>query len=273
MADRVRIDIADLADGEQRIYEVAGQRIAVFRVDGQFHAIDNTCPHRGASLGAGKRDGLSVRCPLHGWTFDLESGACREPGAQGLRRYDAFRQGNDLYLDLSSAEEPAVADGIHRYLVRYGAMGWVGRFGSIERIECGYRDRVLVHTGRGLEAGEVLAGPDASAVTGKPAGELLRRLTDEERYDRLPRTYPHELLDACRLEAKNRGLPIEIIDGERLFDGESVVVYFLGVPDPGIEELAADMAALHGLRILFSPVVETEASGGCGSGQCGCGTG
>jgi nitrite reductase/ring-hydroxylating ferredoxin subunit len=53
----------------------AGKRcVALFHVDGQYYAIDDSCPHQGASLAGGKLDGHSVQCPAHGLRFDLVSG-------------------------------------------------------------------------------------------------------------------------------------------------------------------------------------------------------
>ncbi|MFN7140188.1 MAG: Rieske (2Fe-2S) protein [Limisphaerales bacterium] len=59
-----------------RTVEVKGRRFAVFHSGGEFFAIDDTCPHVGASLGDGFCEGGVAHCPLHGWTFDLKTGAC-----------------------------------------------------------------------------------------------------------------------------------------------------------------------------------------------------
>lgn len=53
-----------------------GREIALFNVDGEICALENQCPHRGASLGDGTVEGHTVFCPLHGWQFDLKTGAC-----------------------------------------------------------------------------------------------------------------------------------------------------------------------------------------------------
>ena len=54
----------------------AGERlkIAVFRVGDRVAAIDNRCPHAGASLGEGCFDGTIVKCPLHGFRVDVWRG-------------------------------------------------------------------------------------------------------------------------------------------------------------------------------------------------------
>ncbi|MEM7518953.1 MAG: Rieske 2Fe-2S domain-containing protein, partial [Planctomycetota bacterium] len=52
----------------------AGRRVALFLIDGEPHALDDECPHQGASLGDGVIAGGDVTCPWHGWHFDPCSG-------------------------------------------------------------------------------------------------------------------------------------------------------------------------------------------------------
>lgn len=73
----------DIPAGECRVVDARGRQVALFNVDGQFHALDNTCLHRGGPLGEGELDGSIVTCPWHGWTYDVTSGQCTfNPGAQ-----------------------------------------------------------------------------------------------------------------------------------------------------------------------------------------------
>ncbi len=71
------LNAAALPPGKGETVELAGRRIAVFNVGGQFFALDDECPHRGGPLGSGwvDADACQVTCPLHGWAFDLKSGA------------------------------------------------------------------------------------------------------------------------------------------------------------------------------------------------------
>lgn len=69
-------EVASLPPGKGRTVEVKGQKLALFNVGGTFYAIENACPHRAGPLGAGYVEGNEVYCPLHGWAFDLRSGAC-----------------------------------------------------------------------------------------------------------------------------------------------------------------------------------------------------
>jgi nitrite reductase/ring-hydroxylating ferredoxin subunit len=69
--------------------EVDGRAVAVFRVaGGALHAIDDTCPHRGGPLHEGFVEGFRVFCPLHGWQFDVRSGACLNAPGNDRARYE-----------------------------------------------------------------------------------------------------------------------------------------------------------------------------------------
>lgn len=79
----VRVPGAEsLGEGEGRRFVLDdGFEVAIFRKDGQYAALDDTCPHQGASLGEGTLHEGRVICPWHGWMFDVTTGACfRVPG-------------------------------------------------------------------------------------------------------------------------------------------------------------------------------------------------
>lgn len=56
--------------------------IAVFNVDGELYAIDDTCTHQDASLADGWLEGCTVECPLHASCFDLRTGQVSGPPAK-----------------------------------------------------------------------------------------------------------------------------------------------------------------------------------------------
>src|SRR5258707_14045177 len=65
---------ADVPPGTIREFQVEGKSVAVANVDGQFHAINNICLHRGGPLGDGPLEGAVVTCPWHGWQYDGRPG-------------------------------------------------------------------------------------------------------------------------------------------------------------------------------------------------------
>ena len=64
----------EIPEGRGTLREVAGERLALFRVDGTVYCIDDTCSHAMASLSAGEVNGRTVTCPLHGGQFDIPTG-------------------------------------------------------------------------------------------------------------------------------------------------------------------------------------------------------
>ena len=90
MVRHVVATVDDIAPGQRKLVHVQGRDIGIFNVGGEFFAIANRCPHEGASLCKGRvvglvessepgsyqfsRPGEMVRCPWHGWEFDLRTG-------------------------------------------------------------------------------------------------------------------------------------------------------------------------------------------------------
>ena len=62
-----RCATVDLADGNE---------LALYNVDGEFYATENSCPHRGAPLAQGLLCGHLIECDWHGWQFDVRNGRC-----------------------------------------------------------------------------------------------------------------------------------------------------------------------------------------------------
>ena len=98
-----------------RVVEVNGRPVGVISVGEEFFAISDRCPHMGASMCAGSVSGTFVaaapqelvygmddrviRCPWHGWEFDLESGrSLLEPDRVGLKTYRVTREGDEVVL-------------------------------------------------------------------------------------------------------------------------------------------------------------------------------
>ncbi|CAI8803792.1 Nitrite reductase/ring-hydroxylating ferredoxin subunit [Pseudomonas sp. IT-196MI5] len=60
--------------GGRALFEFEDKSLALFNVDGQLFAIDDSCPHQGSSLCAGRLEGRVIQCLAHGLRFDLRSG-------------------------------------------------------------------------------------------------------------------------------------------------------------------------------------------------------
>ena len=122
MTRHVVATVEQIPPGERMLVKVQGREIGIFNIGGEFFAIGNRCPHNGASLCKGRivglveaaepgsyqfsRRGEFVRCPWHGWEFDLRTGKSRcEPDRTKVRSYEAkVELGGTLADDTLRAE-------------------------------------------------------------------------------------------------------------------------------------------------------------------------
>jgi nitrite reductase (NADH) small subunit len=74
-------NVNDIPSGHGAVVEVGGKQIALFNIQGIFHAIDNTCTHRGGPLGEGNLRGTTITCPWHGSQFNVTNGQVLGPPA------------------------------------------------------------------------------------------------------------------------------------------------------------------------------------------------
>lgn len=84
------IDVAaadEIAPGRGRTVAAGDLRIAVFNDGGEYCAIDDACPHQGASLGEGLLHDGRVICPWHSWVFDVRSGECPRDSHEPVRTF------------------------------------------------------------------------------------------------------------------------------------------------------------------------------------------
>jgi nitrite reductase/ring-hydroxylating ferredoxin subunit len=90
MVRHVIAPVDELPPGTRKFLTIDERPIAVFNVKGEFFGLLNRCPHQGGSLCAGavtglvlsdepgkyryERKGEIIRCPWHGWEFDIRTG-------------------------------------------------------------------------------------------------------------------------------------------------------------------------------------------------------
>src|SRR5262245_49708389 len=67
--------VGELPEGQAKAVVVGDKVIALFNDQGTYCAIDDTCPHMGASLSTGCLENGVVTCPWHGWRFRVRDGA------------------------------------------------------------------------------------------------------------------------------------------------------------------------------------------------------
>jgi hypothetical protein len=197
------------------------------------------------------------------------------------------------------------------YLVRYGAMSYVGRFSAAldgtAPLERG--QTVVIQSERGVELGEVLISLDAADPargSGRPEAEGAR--SDESTHEstnapaavlrvantedlgraRLGEERRNGQFGLCRRVLEELEWPWEVVDVEPLLEAEVTVLYYLGPHPVDVAPLRARFRGAYDLDVIFEPVgpgVPAEASAGsiprhdqhgCGApgcGQGGCGSG
>lgn len=98
-------DADELAEGDGRVLELDGRRIAVFKAQDGIYAIDDRCSHQDAWLSDGWVEGCQVECPLHSSLFDLRTGEPSGPPATvPVRTYPVEIVDGVIHLDLSVRE-------------------------------------------------------------------------------------------------------------------------------------------------------------------------
>ena len=90
----------DLEPGKSICVEVGGQKVALFNIDGSYHAIGDACTHVGASLSEGELDGKVVSCPLHLAEFDVTTGKVVGPPAdEDVPCYKVQVEGDEIKIE------------------------------------------------------------------------------------------------------------------------------------------------------------------------------
>jgi nitrite reductase/ring-hydroxylating ferredoxin subunit len=119
--------VDEIPPGARKVVDVAGRSIGVFNLGGEYFAIRNRCPHQGGPLCDGRAAGLItsaspgeysytrpgeiIRCPWHGWEYDIKTGqSWFDPRSVRVRSYEVeVAAGSDLEA-LGFAKGPYVAE-------------------------------------------------------------------------------------------------------------------------------------------------------------------
>lgn len=103
-AEKVSFSAADIAEGAGRLVRAGSEEIAVFKNAGRLCALQNVCPHEGGQLARGWIEGNAVVCPLHGYKFDLQTGACLNDQKLRAKVFNLIEEGGYFQVDLNLNE-------------------------------------------------------------------------------------------------------------------------------------------------------------------------
>ncbi len=161
------------------------------------------------------------------------------------------------------------------YVVRYGAMRFLGVFSTAAGREYRRGSNVIARTDRGLEAGEVLCEATAEALghlKDPGAGQILREMTAEDRHE-LSRMQQQarEEIKVCQQQIERLALKMQLVDVEHIFGGERIVIYYLAENRVDFRELVKLLAGEFQTRIEMRQIgVRDEAKLLADFGDCGC---
>ena len=85
---------------------VANKTIAVFHHGGRFYAIDDMCPHMGASLAGGHVEDGIVTCPWHAWRFQITDGTWADNRRIKIGSYPVRIEGDDILIGVDPPAPP-----------------------------------------------------------------------------------------------------------------------------------------------------------------------
>ncbi|MFQ5912940.1 MAG: Rieske (2Fe-2S) protein [Nitrospinota bacterium] len=94
-------ETSELSENSCKLVEVGDKKIALFRTEDGYCAIDDTCTHKGGPLSEGELEGNEVTCPWHGAAFDIKTGAALSPPAStGVTSYNVRVSGEDIEIEV-----------------------------------------------------------------------------------------------------------------------------------------------------------------------------
>jgi cell fate regulator YaaT (PSP1 superfamily) len=161
-----------------------------------------------------------------------------------------------------------------KYIVRHGAMRFLGEYEAAENTVYHRGDDVVVRSDRGLEVGQILCETSPRAVElikEATHGPIIRPLAAEDRQqvEHLRESAAQELDTCCRI-VQERQLQMELVDVEHILGGERIVFYFLAEKRVDFRDLVKDLAREYKTRIEMRQIgVRDEAKLLADYGDCG----
>ena len=93
--------VSEVPESGAEVFDVEDRRIAVYRLEDGYYAIDDICTHDGGPLAQGDVDGDQVICPRHGARFSIKTGAALTfPAITPVDTYPVRVDGEDLFVGL-----------------------------------------------------------------------------------------------------------------------------------------------------------------------------
>ena len=89
----------DIGPLTMKAVDVAGEKVCIINIEGNYYAIGNVCTHMGGPLNEGTLEGFEVQCPWHGSKFDVRTGEpTRPPARLAVSSYEVKVQDNSIIV-------------------------------------------------------------------------------------------------------------------------------------------------------------------------------
>ena len=94
--------VGDIPEGQGRSFALNGTMVGVFLSQGKYLAINDFCPHMGASLADGHVEDDAVMCPWHAWRFSLTDGTWLDNSKSKIKSacYEVRIQGGEIQVSV-----------------------------------------------------------------------------------------------------------------------------------------------------------------------------
>lgn len=178
-------DIDELPEGRVKTVTTGIHSMALTHIDGQYHAMDNRCPHQGGPLGEGsiekgKNGECLLRCPWHGWDFDPKTGlppGGHEDTGQTMYPLEVRKDGIYIGLEADPPHDITVTDVMAETMTNWGV---TSVFGIVGHSNLGLADALrrqavkgkLNYYGVRHEGAAAFACSGYAKLTGTPAACL-----------------------------------------------------------------------------------------------------
>ncbi len=166
----------ELPEGRVTAVSCGDTTVAITHYDGEYAALDNSCPHQGGPLGEGSIETGWLRCPWHGWDFDPLTGETPGPHDDCVERYPVEEREDGIYVGFPEPEphERTVSDVIVETLVNWGlrqVWGIVGHsnLGLADAIRRESEQGNISYYGVRHEGAGAFAASAYGKLTGRPA--------------------------------------------------------------------------------------------------------
>jgi nitrite reductase/ring-hydroxylating ferredoxin subunit len=89
----------DIEPSSMKAVDMAGEKVCIINIEGNYYAIGNVCTHVRGPLDEGALEGYEVECPWHGSKFDVRTREPTKPPArQAVPIYEVNLEGNNILV-------------------------------------------------------------------------------------------------------------------------------------------------------------------------------